>query len=428
MPQGRIAGRLLERLFSVTVYFQAYKPHGARPLRRAGALAPGRRAHRRPRRPIATEQSRVAPPRITTRVARRLIAAAPCRLASADTTGEGADAAAVLRLHRRACSCCWRRWLAVTAETVTDFTLDNGMEVVVIEDHRAPVVVHMVWYKVGAADEPPGVSGIAHFLEHLMFKGTDTMAPGELSADRRGQWRLGQRLHQLGLHRLFPARRRRPAGADDEDGSRPDAQSASSTPDDVTTERDVILEERNQRTDNNPGALFGEQMRRRAVSQPSLRHPGDRLAARDGGADAGRGAGVLPHLLRAQQRDPGGGGRRRARRGEGAGRGSITAPLKPTPDLPARARPQEPPQLAARRLTHVRPARRRSPICIRTYLAPERNPGDQKTAAALTVLADLLGGDHATSVLGRGCSSTATWRSIPRRATTAPRSTRRPSG
>ncbi|MFQ5954179.1 MAG: M16 family metallopeptidase, partial [Kiloniellales bacterium] len=51
------------------------------------------------------------------------------------------------------------------------FTLDNGMRVVVIPNHRAPVVSHMVWYKVGAADEPPGKSGVAHFLEHLMFKG-----------------------------------------------------------------------------------------------------------------------------------------------------------------------------------------------------------------------------------------------------------------
>ncbi len=64
---------------------------------------------------------------------------------------------------------------------VTGFTLDNGMEVVVLEDHRAPVVTHMVWYKVGAADEVAGKSGIAHFLEHLMFKGTDKMAAGEFS-------------------------------------------------------------------------------------------------------------------------------------------------------------------------------------------------------------------------------------------------------
>jgi zinc protease len=58
------------------------------------------------------------------------------------------------------------------APGASQFTLDNGMQVVVIPDRRAPVVTHMIWYKVGAADEPPGQSGIAHFLEHLMFKGT----------------------------------------------------------------------------------------------------------------------------------------------------------------------------------------------------------------------------------------------------------------
>lgn len=61
------------------------------------------------------------------------------------------------------------------------FTLDNGMDVVVLPDHRVPVVTHMVWYRVGAADEPEGQSGIAHFLEHLMFKGTDTLGPGEFT-------------------------------------------------------------------------------------------------------------------------------------------------------------------------------------------------------------------------------------------------------
>ena len=68
------------------------------------------------------------------------------------------------------------------AEKVTTHTLDNGMDIVVVEDHRAPVVVHMVWYKVGSADEPEGTSGIAHYLEHLMFKGTETLDPGEFSA------------------------------------------------------------------------------------------------------------------------------------------------------------------------------------------------------------------------------------------------------
>ena len=71
--------------------------------------------------------------------------------------------------------------LAAPAAEVTSFELDNGMQVVVVENRRAPVIVHMVWYKVGAADEPPGVSGIAHFLEHLMFKATDELESGELS-------------------------------------------------------------------------------------------------------------------------------------------------------------------------------------------------------------------------------------------------------
>ena len=66
-------------------------------------------------------------------------------------------------------------------DQVSTFNLDNGMEVVVIEDHRAPVVVHMMWYRAGSADEKPGVSGVAHFLEHLLFKATDTMEAGEFS-------------------------------------------------------------------------------------------------------------------------------------------------------------------------------------------------------------------------------------------------------
>jgi len=58
------------------------------------------------------------------------------------------------------------------------FTLANGLQVVVIPDHRTPVVTHMIWYKVGSADETPGKSGLAHFLEHLMFKGTNKHPAG----------------------------------------------------------------------------------------------------------------------------------------------------------------------------------------------------------------------------------------------------------
>ena len=74
--------------------------------------------------------------------------------------------------------------VAARAETKPDighFTLANGLEVVVVPDRRAPVVTHMVWYKVGAADETPGKSGLAHFLEHLMFKGTKLHPIGQFS-------------------------------------------------------------------------------------------------------------------------------------------------------------------------------------------------------------------------------------------------------
>src|SRR5262249_757423 len=64
---------------------------------------------------------------------------------------------------------------------VSEFKLDNGLQVIVVPDHRAPVVTHYVWYRVGSADEPAGTSGIAHFLEHLMFKSTDKIASGEFS-------------------------------------------------------------------------------------------------------------------------------------------------------------------------------------------------------------------------------------------------------
>ncbi len=68
------------------------------------------------------------------------------------------------------------------SEDISSFTLENGLKVVVIPDHRAPVVTQMIWYHVGSADEAPGKSGIAHFLEHLMFKGTKTYPAGEFSA------------------------------------------------------------------------------------------------------------------------------------------------------------------------------------------------------------------------------------------------------
>lgn len=284
------------------------------------------------------------------------------------------------------------------AEDVTTYRLDNGLDVVVIEDHRAPVVVNMVWYNAGAADEKRGVSGVAHFLEHLMFKGTRTMAPGELSkvvAANGGSdnaftsWDYTayyQRISadRLGLVMKMEADRMRNLLLSD---------------DDWKTEREVIIEERNQRTDSDPGAIFGEQRRAaQFLNHPygtpviGWRHEMEQLTRQDAldwyqrmyapyNATLIVAGDVKPEEVRDLAQE-------------------YFGPLAPSPGIVERVRPQEPPQLAERRLSFSDP-RVAQPVLTRSYLAPERDPGDQKKAAALTILAELLGGDGQTSVLAR---------------------------
>ncbi|MBD3785830.1 MAG: insulinase family protein, partial [Sphingomonadales bacterium] len=144
------------------------------------------------------------------------------------------------------------------AEPVTHFTLPNGLEAVVIEDHRAPVVVQMVWYKAGSADEVRGKSGIAHYLEHLMFKGTETMAAGELSktvAANGGSDNAFTSYDYTAYHQRIAADRLPLVMKMEADRMR----HLRISEDDWLTEREVILEERAQRTDSDPGALFSEQ-------------------------------------------------------------------------------------------------------------------------------------------------------------------------
>ena len=284
------------------------------------------------------------------------------------------------------------------ADTVTAFKLDNGLDVVVIEDHRAPVVTHMVWYRAGAADEAPGVSGIAHFLEHLMFKGTDDLGPGEFSSiveAQGGNDNAFTSYDYTGYFQRVAADRLDLMMTMESDRMR-DLVLAEA---DVLTERDVILEERSQRTDSDPGALFGEQMRAAQFQNlhygiPIIgwRHEMEALSRSDALAWYKRyyapnnavlvvAGDVTPDAVRALAE-------------------THYGPLAPTVDLPARVRPSEPPQLAERRITFA-DGRVSEPYLMRTYLAPERNPGDQKKAAALSILAQLLGGSGTTSVLAR---------------------------
>jgi len=277
---------------------------------------------------------------------------------------------------------------ADSARGVTDFMLDNGMQVLVIEDHRAPVLTHMVWYKVGSADDPRGKSGLAHFLEHLMFKGTDELEPGEFSRiieANGGQDNAFTSWDFTGYFQRVAADRLDLVMGLEADRMR-DLQLTEAV---VAPERDVVLEERGNRVGNSPGEAFGEQ--RRAVEflhhpygTPIIgwRHEIAQLTAED--AIAFYRHHYAPDnaiLIVAGDTTPDQ-VRTLAEKHYG--------PL-PAAGTPPRARPAEPKPLSERRLIHRDP-RVTQPYLVRTYPAPPRQPSDQVQAAALTMLAELLGG------------------------------------
>jgi zinc protease len=290
--------------------------------------------------------------------------------------------------------------LAMTAqaEQVTTYTLENGLDVVVIEDRRAPVVVHMMWYRVGSADEPEGQSGIAHFLEHLMFKGTDLLEAGEFSATVAANGGSDNAFTSFDYTAYFQR-----IAADRLDlmmqmeASR--MRGLALTEDDVTFERRVILEERNQVVESSAGAMAREQFMAaqfqnhrygvpiigwqheiEQLDMPELLAFYDRHYAPNNAILIVAGD-VEPADVLALARDHYG-------------------PIPTNADLPARLRPTEPPQRAERRITYV--DSRVSPAYLtRSYLAPQRQSGAQEDAAALVYLAELLGGSSFTSELGR---------------------------
>lgn len=142
---------------------------------------------------------------------------------------------------------------------VTSHKLSNGLEIIVIPDHRAPVVTHQVWYRVGSSDEPTGKSGIAHFLEHLMFKGTEQIAPGEFSkiVARNGGEDNAFTTQDATVYFQRVSKDRLPLVMKMEADRMLNLRLLE---DDVNNERKVILEERRSRVDNEPSSILSEQM------------------------------------------------------------------------------------------------------------------------------------------------------------------------
>jgi len=144
--------------------------------------------------------------------------------------------------------------------------LENGMQVVVLPNHRAPVVLHMVWYKAGSAEEPVGKSGVAHLLEHLMFKGTPKHPDGEFSkmlAQHGGQENAFTSFDYTGYHQTVASDRLEMVMELEADRMTNLVLDAE----DVVTERAVVLEERNQRIETKPSARLREQANQKLYPQ-----------------------------------------------------------------------------------------------------------------------------------------------------------------
>ena len=277
---------------------------------------------------------------------------------------------------------------ASAEQKVADYKLTNGLELVVIPDHRAPVITHMIWYKVGAADEVAGHSGLAHFLEHLMFKGTAKHPAGEFSnvvARLGGQENAFTTSDYTGYFQRVPSGDLATVMAFEADRM----TGLQLTDEVVLPEREVILEEQNQRVGNNPRARLSEQI----------------AAALYLNSPYGRPVIGWRHEMEQLTRDDAIGFYRRFYGPNNAVvviAGDVTpeAALKlaedtygkvaPRASIPPRIRPQEPKPVAARSLTLADP-RVEMPVLQRDYLVPSFHTAKTGQSEALEVLAHVLG-------------------------------------
>jgi zinc protease len=284
-----------------------------------------------------------------------------------------------------------------TGPAIVERKLGNGMTAIVIPDHRAPVVTHMVWYRNGSADDPPGKSGIAHFLEHLMFKGTQKHPKGAFSeavAEIGGQENAFtgndytayfQRVakEHLGLMMSYEADRMTGLILTDEI---------------VAPERDVVLEERRMHCDADPSAQLNEAMQAAVFTHhpygiPVIGwgHEIEDLGREDALAYYGRF--YTPEnaiLIVAGDVEPD----EALRLAE-----QHYGPIQPRGEPPVRKRPKEP-KPVAKRMVEVTDDKVEQPAWQRVYLCPSHVTAAPGESEALEVLSHLLGGG-ATSYLYR---------------------------
>ena len=268
------------------------------------------------------------------------------------------------------------------------FTLENGLQVVVITNRRAPVVTHMIYYKVGAIDEPMGKSGVAHFLEHLMFKGTKTLKPGEFStiiARNGGKENAFTSQDFTGYFQSVAADRLETMMRHEADRMTNLVLSDA----EFEAERKVVLEERRSRIENSPNSKLREQANAALYMNHPYRipiigweheiralSPKDAMDFYRAWYAPNNAILVLSGDITAEQ----------ARPMVERHYGKISAR-----DLPPRQNLQEPPQSAERRVT-LKHRQVRQPSWSQRYIAPSYSKGPPEHVYALQVLAQILSG------------------------------------
>ncbi len=272
---------------------------------------------------------------------------------------------------------------------VSNFALDNGLEIVVVPDRRAPIVTHMLWYKIGGADEDAGKSGIAHFFEHLMFKGTKTYPPGEFSlkiAEIGGQENAFTSSDYTAYFQKVAPQALETMMTYEADRMR----NLVLTDDVIGPERNVVLEERRSRVENDPASLLNEEMNATLYQNHPYRipvigwmHEIEKLNRADAINFYNRyyapnnavlvvTGDVDPEEVLALAK-------------------KIYGKIPHGPDLPPRARPKEPRQDTSRTVTMTDP-RVSVPSMRRVWVVPSYNTGEPGEAEAIDLLSEILGG------------------------------------
>lgn len=272
---------------------------------------------------------------------------------------------------------------------ISSFTLDNGLDVVVIPDHRAPVVTHMIWYRNGSADDPLGQSGIAHFLEHLMFKGTEKHPAGEFSKVVSGLGGQENAFTSFDYTAYFQrvAREHLKVLMEFESDRMTNLLLEDSV---IGPERDVVLEERRMRVETDPAAQLSEAM----AASLFVHHP--------------YGIPIIGwmHEIEKLDREHALAYYRRFYTPENAIlvlAGDVTSDdvrrladetygrIAPRGARPERLRPREPEPVAARHITVADP-KVEQPTLQRLYLVPSCRTATHRDCYALELLAEVIGG------------------------------------